>query len=158
MFIEWVDYRRIHLEPSLIVDRSRGEKLVISMDITFPRVPCYRECQGPIDDTRYLDGYLELYLVHCMRTKAEYSESDWRMVFEMRHADTTIVLSLDVMDISGEHQSDLEHSISKTRLSKDGRPLQTTSGQLKGDVERANLNQDPSYCGSCYGASPPESG
>ena len=43
MFVEWVDYRRIHLEPSLIVDRSRGEKLIISMDITFPRVPCYCE-------------------------------------------------------------------------------------------------------------------
>ncbi len=27
-----------------------------------------------------------------------------------------------------------------------------------GDVERANQNRDPSYCGSCYGASPPESG
>lgn len=42
MLIEFVDYRRIHLEPSIEVDRSRGEKLVIEMDITFPRVPCYR--------------------------------------------------------------------------------------------------------------------
>jgi hypothetical protein len=37
-----------------------------------------------------------------------------------------LVLSLDVMDISGEHQSDLEHDISKTRLDKDGRELETT--------------------------------
>ena len=43
MLIEFIDYRRIHLEPSIEVDRSRGEKLVIEMDITFPRVPCY--CQ-----------------------------------------------------------------------------------------------------------------
>ena len=42
VLLEFIDYRRIHLEPSLIVDRSRGEKLVIEMDITFPRVPCYR--------------------------------------------------------------------------------------------------------------------
>jgi len=41
MLIEFIDYRRIHLEPSIEVDRSRGEKLVIEMDITFPRVPCY---------------------------------------------------------------------------------------------------------------------
>jgi hypothetical protein len=40
--LEFIDYRRIHLEPSIVVDRSRGEKLVIEMDITFPRVPCYR--------------------------------------------------------------------------------------------------------------------
>ena len=43
MLLEFVDYRRIHLEPSIMVDRSRGEKLVIEMDITFPRVPCYCE-------------------------------------------------------------------------------------------------------------------
>jgi hypothetical protein len=44
MMIEFVDYRRIHLEPSIEVDRSRGEKLVIELDMTFPRVPCYCEC------------------------------------------------------------------------------------------------------------------
>jgi len=44
MLIEFIDYRRIHLEPSIEVDRSRGEKLVIDLDMSFPRVPCYREC------------------------------------------------------------------------------------------------------------------
>ena len=34
------------------------------------------------------------------------------------------MLSLDVMDISGEHQHDLSHNIDKTRLSKEGRVLQ----------------------------------
>ncbi|GFZ42595.1 hypothetical protein JCM24511_00311 [Saitozyma sp. JCM 24511] len=110
MMLEFIDYRRIHLEPSIEVDRSRGEKLVIDMDITFPRVPCY-------------------------------------------------LLSLDVMDISGEHQTDLTHEITKTRLSPEGRQLETLkNGLLKSDVERANVNQDPNYCGSCYGASPPENG
>ena len=42
MLLEFIDYRRINLEPSIMVDRSRGEKLNIEMDITFPRVPCYR--------------------------------------------------------------------------------------------------------------------
>ncbi|WWD16541.1 hypothetical protein CI109_100968 [Kwoniella shandongensis] len=110
MMLEFVDYRRIHLEPSIMVDRSRGEKLVIEFDVSFPRVPCY-------------------------------------------------LLSLDVMDISGEHQTELEHHITKKRLSKDGHVLESIEGgQLKGDVERANLKQDPNYCGSCYGASPPENG
>ncbi|RXK40445.1 COPII-coated vesicle component Erv46 [Tremella mesenterica] len=110
MMIEFIDYRRIHVESSIIVDRSRGEKLVIDMDVTFPRVPCY-------------------------------------------------LLSLDVMDISGEHQTDLSHSIDKTRVSQDGKEIETKrSGQLKGDVERANMGNDPNYCGSCYGATPPENG
>ncbi len=29
-----------------MVDRSRGEKLIVDMDIVFPRVPCYRESRG----------------------------------------------------------------------------------------------------------------
>jgi hypothetical protein len=63
---EFVDYRRVHMvrpellpeegrrtlklsltartqEPSIVVDRSRGEKLVVNLNIDFPRVPCYRE-------------------------------------------------------------------------------------------------------------------
>ena len=43
--LEFVDYRRIRIEPSIVVDRSRGEKLVIEMDVSFPRVPCYCESQ-----------------------------------------------------------------------------------------------------------------
>ncbi|WVQ74510.1 hypothetical protein IAR50_004111 [Cryptococcus sp. DSM 104548] len=110
VMLEFIDYRRIRLEPSIIVDRSRGEKLVIEFDMEFPRVPCY-------------------------------------------------LLSLDVMDISGEHQSGFEHSVTKTRLDKEGKVISQVAGkQLKGDVERAHLEKDPSYCGSCYGATPPESG
>ena len=90
--LEFIDYRRIHLEPSIIVDRSRGEKLVIEMDVTFPRVPCYRKLSWTIGT---------------------------------RNVAEDAVLSLDVMDISGEHQSDLEHDMVKTRLSKDGAELET---------------------------------
>lgn len=42
VLIEFIDYRRIRIEPSIVVDRSRGEKLVIEMDVSFPRVPCSR--------------------------------------------------------------------------------------------------------------------
>lgn len=46
----WVEYRRVNLDHSLEVDKSRGEKLVVNVDIEFPRVPCYRELslvEGP---------------------------------------------------------------------------------------------------------------
>ncbi|QRV92812.1 Endoplasmic reticulum vesicle transporter [Ceratobasidium sp. AG-Ba] len=39
--IEIIEYRRIAIDESLIVDRSRGEMLNVKMNITFPRVPCY---------------------------------------------------------------------------------------------------------------------
>ncbi|KAG9086965.1 hypothetical protein FS749_001393, partial [Ceratobasidium sp. UAMH 11750] len=39
--IEFIDYRRVTVDSSILVDRSRGEKLTVKMNITFPRVPCY---------------------------------------------------------------------------------------------------------------------
>lgn len=40
---EFVQYRKIHTESTLVVDKSRGEQLTISLNMTFPRVPCYCE-------------------------------------------------------------------------------------------------------------------
>ena len=42
--IEFLDYRRVNIDTSILVDKSRGEKLNVRMNITFPRVPCYCEC------------------------------------------------------------------------------------------------------------------
>lgn len=39
----YLDHRKVHIFHNLEVDRSRGEKLAVDVDITFPRVPCYRE-------------------------------------------------------------------------------------------------------------------
>jgi hypothetical protein len=55
-FAEFIDYRRTTWAPTIVVDKSRGEKLVVNLNVTFPRVPCY-------------------------------------------------LLSVDIMDISGEHQN-----------------------------------------------------
>ena len=41
--IEFFDYRRVTVDTSIVVDRSRGEKLTVNLNVTFPRVPCYRE-------------------------------------------------------------------------------------------------------------------
>lgn len=73
---EFVDYRRVHWNPSLVVDKSRGEKLVVNLNVTFPRVPCYRE---PMLALSRLACALALTLA--------------------------AVLSVDIMDISGEHQN-----------------------------------------------------
>ena len=65
---EWADYRRVVVKPELIVDKGRGEKMEIHMNITFPRVPCE-------------------------------------------------LLTLDVMDVSGEVQTGVMHGVNKVRLS-----------------------------------------
>jgi endoplasmic reticulum-Golgi intermediate compartment protein 3 len=81
---EWADYRRIVIRPELIVDKGRGERMEIHMNITFPRMPCE-------------------------------------------------LLTLDVMDVSGEVQSGVAHGINKVRLTSEregGRVIETTSLDL----------------------------
>ncbi|KAI9188195.1 ER-derived vesicles protein erv46 [Blastocladiella emersonii ATCC 22665] len=83
-----------------------------------------------------------------------------------------VTLSLDVMDVSGEHHDfgDLSHDIYKVRLDPNGRPIDaapqkgTVGDALKEkdiDLKTAasgNATDGKPYCGSCYGATPPASG
>ncbi|KAL2158064.1 hypothetical protein VTH06DRAFT_4874 [Thermothelomyces fergusii] len=105
---EWSEYRRIVVHPELIVDKGRGERMEIHLNITFPRIPCE-------------------------------------------------LLTLDVMDVSGEQQHGVQHGITKTRL----RPLSEGGGDIDSKEvvlhsrDEAAIHLDPNYCGECYGAPPP---
>ncbi|KAL9103427.1 MAG: hypothetical protein Q9163_001529 [Psora crenata] len=105
---EWADYRRVVVHPELVVDKGRGEKMEIHLNISFPRIPCE-------------------------------------------------LLTLDVMDVSGEQQTGVKHGISKVQLApvkEGGMPLDVTSLNLHGDEEASHLS--PDYCGNCYGAPAPQ--
>ena len=67
VWAEWADYRRVHVHPELVVDKSRGERMEIHLNISFPRIPCE-------------------------------------------------LLTLDVMDLSGEQQTGVVHGVNKVRL------------------------------------------
>lgn len=104
---EWADFRRIIVSPELVVDKGRGEKMEIHMNISFPHMPCE-------------------------------------------------LLTLDVMDVSGEVQAGVMHGINKVRLSSEGdgsRTLESKSLDLHRDEAR---HMDPAYCGECFGAPAPE--
>jgi hypothetical protein len=64
---EWAEYMRVVVRPELIVDKGRGERMEIYMNVTFPKIPCE-------------------------------------------------LLTLDVMDVSGEVQSGVMHGVQKVRL------------------------------------------
>ena len=69
------------------------------------------------------------------------------------------VLSLDLMDISGEVQRDITHDITKTRLTAAGTVVPGAQvGELRNDIDRLNEQRMDGYCGSCYGGEPPEGG
>lgn len=71
-----------------------------------------------------------------------------------------LLVSLDVMDVVGEQQNNVDHSVHKTRL-KNGIMVDTKRktplGDLTGAVEK-NRTLSPGYCGSCYGGTLPPSG
>jgi hypothetical protein len=52
--MEFFDYRRVNTDTSIVVDTSRGEKLTVSLNVTFPRVPCYRMLPALHDTDTYL--------------------------------------------------------------------------------------------------------
>ncbi|CAI7591023.1 hypothetical protein N7533_002228 [Penicillium manginii] len=106
---EWSDYRRIVVQPELVVDKSRGERMEIHLNMTFPRLPCE-------------------------------------------------LLTLDVMDVSGELQSGVAHGVNKVRLSppaEGGRVIDIQSLDLHSPADAA-AHLAPDYCGDCYGATAPD--
>ncbi|KAF8272169.1 Sec1-like protein [Lactarius quietus] len=108
--MEFLDYRRVNIDTSVVVDRSRGEKLTVHLNVTYPRVPCY-------------------------------------------------LLSLDVIDISGELQRDITHNVVKTRLTDAGVVVPGSQvAELRNDIDKLNEQRADGYCGSCYGGEPPEAG
>ncbi|KAL1891611.1 ER-derived vesicles protein erv46 [Sporothrix stenoceras] len=105
---EWIDYRRIVVHPELVVDKGRGERMEIHLNITFPKIPCE-------------------------------------------------LLTLDVMDVSGEQQHGVQHGVRMVRL----KPQHEGGAEI--DAKDLNLHSadevashlDPDYCGPCYGAQAP---
>lgn len=70
-----------------------------------------------------------------------------------------LVLSLDVMDISGEQQRDISHNILKKRLTNNGADVPgQRSGDLGNEIDKLAEQRGPDYCGSCFGGIEPASG
>ncbi|EPY52682.1 COPII-coated vesicle component Erv46 [Schizosaccharomyces cryophilus OY26] len=65
------------------------------------------------------------------------------------------LLSVDVLDISGEFQQDVQHSVSKTRLSPEGKVISVDNLLLndpENDQDPLNTTPEEKTCGDCYGA------
>lgn len=67
------------------------------------------------------------------------------------------LLTLDVMDVSGEQQTGVMHGVNKVRLapqSEGGHVIDIKSLDLH-SVDNEASHLAPDYCGQCYGATPP---
>ncbi|KAI9338577.1 endoplasmic reticulum vesicle transporter-domain-containing protein [Zopfochytrium polystomum] len=70
-------------------------------------------------------------------------------------------LNLDVMDVAGEFQNYVDHSMTKSRIDRNGKVI----GSSRVDAIGADASKpstpppvEPGYCGNCFGGQPPESG
>lgn len=68
------------------------------------------------------------------------------------------LLSLDILDISGDLTVDVRHDVTRTRLDSDGDVIEEGEKELETEAARIAAKRPKGYCGSCYGATPPESG
>lgn len=69
------------------------------------------------------------------------------------HALTCNDVHLDVMDIAGDNQLNVEHEMMKQRLTKEGRVIGRPGVEIIGEGPLAlALDLPADYCGSCYGA------
>ncbi|KAF9088904.1 Endoplasmic reticulum-Golgi intermediate compartment protein 3 [Mortierella sp. GBA35] len=68
------------------------------------------------------------------------------------------ILTLDVMDVAGDHQSDISHSVYKVQLTPDGQEVKRERAANLGDTGPDPKEVGENYCGSCAGAMTPPSG
>ncbi|KAJ1909739.1 ER-derived vesicles protein erv46 [Mycoemilia scoparia] len=69
-----------------------------------------------------------------------------------------VLLNMDIIDALGEHQSSMFHHITKTRLDRSGKAIETEMTNPNDNSTRTNAALPENYCGSCYGGVIPESG
>ncbi|GAA5804324.1 endoplasmic reticulum vesicle transporter-domain-containing protein [Helicostylum pulchrum] len=108
VLFEIMRYMTPVMQTEIMVDGGIQEKLPITLDITFPHMPCY-------------------------------------------------ILSLDVMDESGDHMGDYDHDVYKERLDPSGKVIEKTKSEDLGNsaaklalTHQGDLSGE--YCGPCYGA------
>lgn len=109
---EYADYRKIEYRPELAVDKARGAKMLINLNITFPHIPCE-------------------------------------------------LLTMDILDVSGEVQSAISHGVTKTRLDPNGARISSVEVAFNGEeteeqkrIKALYADKGPDYCGSCWGSVP----
>lgn len=129
----------LQVHPELYVDKSRGDKLKINIDVLFPHMPC--ACEYLIVGGSWTPGCTRWASRFTLRSRngcqvilmplvqffheilLSYQSSDLQAPGVIHSTCLFQDLSIDAMDVAGEQQLDVEHNLFKKRLDKDGIPV-----------------------------------
>ncbi|KAK6135408.1 hypothetical protein DH2020_030848 [Rehmannia glutinosa] len=127
-------------ESKLVVDTSRGGKLRINFDVTFPAIPCTLLSLDAMD----ISGERHLDIRHDIFKKRIDSHGN---VIEVRQDGIGAPKDLEFMvlavDIDISSHTHANSKITKSLHQMIERPLQRHGGRLE---------HNETYCGSCFGA------
>jgi hypothetical protein len=93
---ELIAYTTSTWRPSLVVDKSRKEKMPINFNITFPHMPCHSKSFS--NGRENMQRKLSLFV--------------------------KIVTNIDIMDDTGAHSSGYSQDVIKVRLDSNGVPIE----------------------------------
>ncbi|KAG8685376.1 hypothetical protein FRC09_014778 [Ceratobasidium sp. 395] len=122
--IEAIDYRRVAVDSMILVDRSRGDRMSVKMNVTFPRVPCYRMSS--------VSSFVNLVLTMVLVLSMDITDISGEIMQDFTHNMLKTRLSS-----SGEDLHD-----------------NTLNYELHNAVKKTIKSRPAGYCGSCYGADP----
>jgi endoplasmic reticulum-Golgi intermediate compartment protein 3 len=95
-------YRTSIMKPELVIDKGRKDKLPITFNVTFPKIPCYCKFRRLVDEPGIIMfGQISNFFPH------------------------GTVLNVDIMDDSGQHLSGFTHDVYKVRLDLSGNHIET---------------------------------
>ncbi len=140
------------IEKDLTVKSSSGSKLttmayVFTVVIILAEIYSYNSANGRLREHVTVDKSLNKKM-----------RVDLNMTFPGLHCDD---VHMDIMDVAGDAHNDVEDTIVKKRLHKDG--TQLSKEEITMDLNKAHEKEkeildaidkslDPNYCGPCYGA------
>ncbi|KAK9073947.1 hypothetical protein SSX86_006545 [Deinandra increscens subsp. villosa] len=133
VFSELAMYLQTVTETKLVVDTSRGEKLKINFDISFPAVSCTLLSLDAID----ISGEQHLDIVYLLKAFSSY----------LIHIILTTIYALQ------------KHAVIKKRIDSNGNLIQVRMDKI-GTIKLGKpiqkhggeIAHNETYCGSCYGA------
>lgn len=98
---EYADYRRVEFAPEMVVDKARGERMNIYLNITFPHVPCEVLTMDAMDTSGEIQADIEQSVTKTLLDEHGRALSSSQLTDEAHDRDEAIRQRLQDPDYCG---------------------------------------------------------